>query len=162
MVTLLTVVAYLLTKNYMEYRVKKMTKMISDPIFGEMMYRHGWTKKDHLMLWGQEYIVNTSAEAYTGDEILDSQRDAFKKNKDNIAQHSDKMILKTTEYFEFILGIVNINKEDVIAGLIPRTILFRSAGSWGILFDSKWEEEHGFAIFVIDDKIEVGDQDTFL
>ncbi|HIE34698.1 MAG TPA: DUF2004 domain-containing protein [Campylobacterales bacterium] len=46
--------------------------------------------------------------------------------------------------------------------LIPKTIIFERDSSWGILFDTDYDVEDGVAVFIINEKIQVGPQDLFL
>lgn len=45
-----------------------------DKVFGEVEYKHSWTKKDSFLFLGKVYAVNITAQAYKGDDILESQQ----------------------------------------------------------------------------------------
>ena len=138
-----------------------MSKIINDSIFGEMEYKHSWTKKSSL-LWGKEYTVNITVQAYKGDDILDSQRNMYKYFKSTINEVLNKAIPKIITYCEEILGQKNLQPEDIFSALIPRTVIFERDGSWGVLFDTEWDIENGIAFFVINNEIQVGTQEYFL
>jgi len=135
-----------------------MSEKIVDKVFGEMEYKHSWTKKDNFLFLGKTYTVNVTAQAYKGDEILESQRFSYSNYKNFLQDHESIIKEKLMEYCKSTYDI-NISVEEC---LIPQTIIFERDGSWGILFDTDYDVENGVAIFIINGKIQVGPQDLFL
>ena len=134
-------------------------KKIIDNIFGEMEYVHSWTKKDSFTFFGKKYNVNITAQAYQNDEILESQKENYQKYQNFITQHESTIKKKLLEYCHTICNNNNIVLEQCLQ---PKTIIFERDGSWGILFESNCDIEHGVALFMIDDDIKTGPQDIFL
>ena len=135
-----------------------MSEKTIDKVFGEMEYKHSWTKKDNFSFLGKTYTVNITAQAYKGDKILDSQQFSYSNYKNFLQDHESIIREKLTKYCKSTYGI-NISVEEC---LIPRTIIFERDGSWGILFDTDYDVENGVAIFIVNEKIQVGPQDLFL
>lgn len=131
---------------------------IKDIVFGEMIYKHSWTKKDSFIFLGKTYTVNITAQAYKGDKILESQQENFKKFKDFLNEHSHNIEQKLKEYLKNMLKV-----EGSLTDLLePKTIIFERDNSWGILFDTEYDVENGIALFIKNDEIKVGTQDEFI
>jgi hypothetical protein len=131
---------------------------IKDREFGEMEYKHSWTKKDSLIFLDKAYIVNVTAQAYKGDEILESQRSNFKNYKEILDKNSEDIQMKLKQYFIDIF-----NKEGSLSDLLePKTVIFERDGSWGILFESDCDIENGVAVFIKNGEIKVGPQDELI
>ena len=135
-----------------------MENKIKDKIFGEMEYKHSWTKKEDFLFLDRTYNVNITAQAYKGDNILESQQDNYTNYKKYLVEHEKEIKEKLMEYCKSTYN-VDISLEEC---LIPKTIIFERDGSWGILFDTKYDAENGVALFIVDEKIKVGPQDMFL
>lgn len=129
-----------------------------DKAFGEMEYKHSWTKKESFLFLGKEYVVNITAQAYKGNDILESQRSNYSNYKRYLEENEAEIKEKLTEYCKSTYNI-DVSLEEC---LIPKTIIFERDGSWGILFDTDYDIENGVALFVINKKIQVGPQDLFL
>lgn len=131
---------------------------INDSEFGAMEYKHSWTKQDSFIFLDKAYIVNVTAQAYRGDEILKSQQDNFKNYQDFLNKNSEIIQGKLKKYFKDIF-----NEERHISSLLePKTIIFERDGSWGILFETECDIENGIALFIENNKIKVGPQDEFI
>lgn len=131
---------------------------IKDIVFGEMIYKHSWTKKDSFIFLGKTYTVNITAQAYKGDKILESQQENFKKFKDFLNEHSNNIEQKLKEYLKNMLKV-----EGSLTDLLePKTIIFERDNSWGILFDTEYDVENGIALFIKNNAIKVGTQDEFI
>ncbi|HHT77748.1 MAG TPA: hypothetical protein GXZ67_07695 [Clostridiaceae bacterium] len=135
-----------------------MNKVV-DSTFGEMEYKHGWVKKQKLMLWGTVRDIKIKASAYTGEEILQLQRDSYKKFSESVAAISGRSLEVVADYLK--KNYQKSDYESVKELVIPRSILFKRDGSYGILCDFALDEEHGLVICV-SPKEEVGVQDIFL
>ena len=140
---------------------KELTKMnkIVDSSFGEMEYRHGWTKRQKIMFWGETREIKIKATAYTGDDITQSQRDSYKHFAENITAITARSLELVADYLK------NNNEQsdyETVKNLIkPRSVLFKRDGSYGILCDYALDEEHGLVI-CMSPKEEVGMQDIFI
>jgi len=135
-----------------------MSKVI-DSSFGEMEYKHGWTKKKKMMFWGVVRDIKIKATAYTGEEILQVQRDSYRRFDENIAAISGRSLELVADYLKRNYG--KGDYESVKEFVIPRSVLFKRDGSYGILCDFSLDEEHGLVI-CIHPKEEVGMQDIFI
>lgn len=142
-----------------------MKNRIDDPVFGEMEYAHGWQKTDQgkVKFCGNEFAVKVVAQAYAGDEVLQTQRDsyrAFLEEQDQVLEdHADVLI----DYCESLNNAdAPRTKEELCGRLTPTDVLFLQDGSWGILFDCTWDIEHGVGLFKIKGKWSAGPQDAFL
>lgn len=129
-----------------------------DKVFGEMEYKHSWTKKEAFLFLDKAYVVNIVAQAYKGDVILESQQLNYTSYKKNLEDNYNKIVEKLNEYCKSNFDTeVSLDK-----CLIPKTIIFERDGSWGILFDTDYDTENGIAVFFIKEKIKIGSQDLFL
>lgn len=135
-----------------------MSEKTIDKVFGEMEYKHSWTKKDSFLFLNKAYAVNITAQAYKGDEILELQRSNYVNYKIYLEEHKKEIKEKLIEYCKSTYNTDALLEEC----LTPKTIIFERDGSWGILFDTDFDVENGVALFVINNKIEVGIQDLFL
>lgn len=133
-------------------------KKVKDNIFGDMEYKHSWTKKDSFIFLDKAYIVNITAQAYKGDEILESQQNNYDKYKEILEVHKSEIEKKLTDFCENIYNASGAIHEY----LTPDTIIFERDGSWGILFETNYDVENGVAVFFTGDKIDVGTQDQFI
>ncbi len=131
---------------------------MKDQVFGEMTYKHSWTKKDSFLFLDKPYAVNITAQAYKGDDILASQQSNYTNYKAYIENNKNEIETKLIEYCQAIYK----TDENPIEHLKPTTILFERDNSWGILFETKHDAEHGLGMFIIDGNIKIGPQDLFL
>ena len=131
---------------------------IKDKVFGEMEYKHSWTKQDSFIFLGKPFMVNVVAQAYKGDDILESQQQNYINFRNYLEEHKDNVQKILEDYCKATYSAnIELNKY-----LEPKTIIFERDGSWGILFDTDYDIENGIALFIIDNKIKVGTQDLFL
>lgn len=134
-------------------------KTITDPIFGEMSYNYSWEKQHRLDLWDKIYLIKIVANDIDENGISQTQRDTYNAVEecfsDIILKNSDKIKHYIHEAFEQ-------NAIELSSALSPRSIVFQRDGSWGILFDCAYDEDHGIALYFIDQKAHVGSQDAFL
>lgn len=129
-----------------------------DKVFGEMEYKHSWTKKDSFSFLDKAYIVNVTAQAYKGNDILESQQSSYSNYRKYFEENKSEIKEKLIEYCKSTYDTDTPIEEC----LIPKTIIFERDNSWGILFDTDYDVENGVALFVINEKIQVGPQDLFL
>ena len=133
--------------------------IITDVSFGEMKYRYGWVKKQKMMFWGSVRELKIKAKAYKGESIVQAQRDSYKQFNENIAAVSARSLELMAEYMKKNYG--KGDYETVKELVTPRSILFKQDGSYGILCDFAYDEEHGLVICLAPTE-EVGIQDIFL
>jgi len=69
-----------------------------DKVFGEMEYEHSWKKQDSFLFLDRAYLVNITAQAYKGDEILESQRTNYAHYKEYLEEHSGEIEQKLAEF----------------------------------------------------------------
>ena len=132
-----------------------MNRKIKDSIFGEMEYKFGWFKREILNLWGNEYEIIIKVIAYNESEINEEQRNSYLRLKSNINEIS-KNSLELLKNYEN-----EISENQIFKLVIPKTILFKQNGDFGILCDTSLDEENGFVI-VLSPKYEIGIQDIFI
>ena len=135
-----------------------MSNTVMDKTFGEMEYKHSWTKKDSFLFLDKAYVVNIVAQAYKGDKILDSQRTNYLNYNRFLVEHKNDIEKKLLDYCKEICS----NEVSLNECLKPTSIIFERDNSWGILFDTDCDIENGVALFVVNNKIEVGPQDLYL
>jgi len=135
-----------------------MDNKIKDNYFGEMVYKHSWTKIDTICLFDKAYKVKVVAQAYKGDTVLDIQRENYVNFRNYLEENKVAIEKKLKEYCK-----TNYNTDKPLDEcLIPKTVIFERDGSWGILFDTEYDIENGVALFVINGQLEVGTEDLFL
>ena len=137
-----------------------MNRKIKDSIFGEMEYKFGWFKREILNLWGNEYEIIIKVIAYNEREINEEQRNSYLRLKSNINEISKNSLELLKEYI--LKNYENeISENQIFKLVIPKTILFKQNGDFGILCDTSLDEENGFVI-VLSPKYEIGIQDIFI
>ena len=137
-----------------------MNRKIKDSIFGEMEYKFGWFKREILNLWGNEYEIIIKVIAYNESEINEEQRNSYLILKSNINEISKNSLELLKEYI--LKNYENeISENQIFKLVIPKTILFKQNGDFGILCDTSLDEENGFVI-VLSPKYEIGIQDIFI
>ena len=148
---------------------------INDLVFGVMEYDHSWVKSDDISVFGKNLEIRIVAEAYNNQDIIDEQRDSYKR----YLEEFPKYILKTPEVllkyylenYDHISSTVNIpdkiNKDNINKELITKlikikTVYFDRKGQFGWLCDCAWDSEHGICILLSSDEICVKEQDYLL
>lgn len=135
---------------------------LNDPVFGEMEYSHSWQQSQTVKWWGNaNLVVKITAHAYGGEGITDQQRNSFLEYKQDIDCVINNSIPLMCDFLHFNFDI-DCAKEELFDLLKPTTVLFFEAGSWGILFDSKADVEHGISLYKEGGQWKVGCQDDFL
>lgn len=146
-----------------------MDVMTNDVVFGEMIYKHRWFKKETLSFLGKEWDITIVAKAFSGKPITDEQRNSYQWLKDNLTEVDNNLYDVTSgyindncqEFAEYWSGARMVNSPSDLAQIISlKTILFKKDGGILILSDCPWDE-HGIAIQLKPD-VEIGSQDMFL
>lgn len=139
-----------------------MLNKIEDEVFGMMEYKHSWTRKEILKWNNTDYIVKLTAQAYSGDDILSTQRDMYLQYVENIDSLFSKALPLLHDYCSKALAVTSLTDNKLKSQLVPKTILFERDNTWGVLFDFALDQENGLAIFLINNEIKVGPQELFL
>jgi len=152
-----------------------MALTVNDKIFGVMQYDAGWEKADTLAVFGKTFPVRVVAAAYTGESILDIQRDAYAKYLNNLALYADTIpdiVLRyyldnyddISSYMKIPEKInrANVNATTVVKLIKIRTVYFDRKGNFGWLCDCAWDVEHGIAIVLSNEKPFITDQDYLI
>ena len=129
-----------------------------DKIFGQLEDRYNFYKYEILNFFDKAYKVKIVVENDETNTILTIQQNNYKRYKQYLNENQNKIMDLIKQYF---LDVYKA-KIDIYKDIKPRIIYFARDGSWGVLFDTKVDEENGFAIFVIDDKLHIGTQDMFI
>ena len=130
---------------------------MKDNIFGELEYKYNFFKYEKVEFFGKEYKLKVVVESYD-KTISDKQRKNYQTFSKYLEENEDTIKNLIKQYFLDIY-----EKEiDIKNDITPTTLYFAKDGSWGILFETVIDEENGFAIFIQDDKFEVGTQDMFI
>lgn len=128
-----------------------------DNIFGEVEHKYNFFKYEKVEIFGEEYELKVVIESYD-KTISDNQRKNYQIFSKYLKENEDIIKNLIKQYF------LDIYEKDIDIrhDIIPTTLYFAKDGSWGILFETAIDEENGFAIFVQDDKLEIGTQDMFI
>lgn len=145
--------------------------VVNDPVFGEMTYDYSWEKTEEFSAFGRDVEIHIVAKAYSGQEILEVQRNAYVKYMNNIPTYLKDVPKKLLEYYlnnyEQILSTVNIpekiNKSNINKELISKLIRIKTLyidreGRYGWLCDCAWDNEHGICI-LLSNGISIEEQD---
>ena len=139
-----------------------MNTTVTDPVFGEMVYSHSWSRKETISWW-LTCEVKISAKAFKYDSITEKQREAFKDYKSEIDDFVSEAIPKIKTFLEDNYDIEpNLTQASVIKILHPQIVLFLKDGAWGVLFDSDLDVENGLGVFKVNGVVKVGKQDDFI
>ncbi len=139
---------------------------ITDIVFGEMTYNHGWVNRKKIEFWGEVIEFKIKVITYEENIVMESQREDFQYFVTNLEDISDKTYLAVKKYIEDYWDddiypyLPDGAKQDVKELVKPKTILFDEENVFGILCDCLWDE-HGIAIQILPE-IEVGPQDMLL
>lgn len=148
---------------------------IVDNVFGEMIYDHSWERKETLDFFGKELNIKIVAEAYSGQDILEIQKESYKRYLADLSEYTNRIPDILYEYYisnyDEISSEIDIpeqiNKENItkekIVKLVRVTALYFSRdGKYGYLCDCAWDEENGICIVLSGDKPEIKDQDYLI
>lgn len=132
-------------------------KSIEDRVFGIMIYKHAWKKEGMMSLWGEQYPIWIVAQAYGGEEIVESQRDQYQKYPSILRETQEQIKDKIKAYIQEFYG----QNTDVKSDVTPTSVVFCRNGNWGVLFETKYDVENGLAVFFDNQQIKIGTQDDF-
>lgn len=132
-------------------------KSIEDKVFGVMSYKHAWKKEAMMDLWGEQYPIQVVAQAYSGEEITDIQRDQYKKYPSILQESQEQIKDEIKTYIQEFYG----QSADVKSDVTPTSVVFCRKGNWGVLFETKYDRENGLAVFFDNQQIKIGTQDDF-
>lgn len=141
-----------------------------DSVFGKMKYNHNWSKTEEYELLGKKYKLKIVAKAFSGKEINDKERNAykkFKKNQNSILQSISSKIIKyindnLDDIKEYYSKISEINNDSELAKVIkPTSIVFGQDGSVVMLFECIFDRDNGLAIQIYP-SWKIGAQNLFL
>lgn len=135
-----------------------MLKTINDSVFGEITYKYSWFKEDEIIFFGKLQKVKIKIKAFKDEEILQSQRDNYKIFKWFIEHNLSEIYKNLQGYCEKFYK----TNEKIEQILELTSIYFARDGSWGMLFESKYDVENGLAIFFNNDSMIVNSQDMLL
>lgn len=110
-------------------------------LFAEAKFNFGWEVPLNISLFGKEYAIIASADAYYfTDKVTSEQINSYKsfiENYNNVISKVENMLLAEAG-----------SKEDVIERFKPKMIKFKRNGDYGIVFDDKWDLENGLVIAI--------------
>lgn len=141
---------------------------IIDSVFGEMIYNHGWVKREEIQFWEQIIDFKIKVVTYEENIVLETQREDYQYFKNNLDKLSSETLLAVEKYIEdnkddispYLPDNIKNTNYDVKELIKPKTILFDEEHVFGILCDCLWDE-HGIGIQILPN-IEVGPQDILL
>lgn len=141
----------------------------NDKVFGELTYKHRWTKEEELFLFGKKWKVIIAVKAYSHKPVTDEQRKSYQRFKNEYSDLSQKIETLAIDYIndhceEFSstwIGARNVKNANELATILkPRSVLFKQDGETIILLDCPWSEEGvGIRLFPTET---IGGQDLFL
>ena len=147
-----------------------MATVINDPVFGKMTYQHRWYKTDDIVLFGKHWDITIAAQAYTGQSILQIQRENYKwytQHRDEVAEKITKALIQYINIncealADAWVGARKVNFPSELDGIVsPKTLLLSRNDSIVMLFECKWDVDHGLAVQIYP-HYEIGPQDLFL
>jgi hypothetical protein len=144
-----------------------MNNKINDAVFGEMEYSHGWKKSEEIKFWDECRDLKIIASAFAGNAINDIQRANYEFFKSEISEISKCSLEAVKEYMVRLSGelhdISYKSLTDVyVKGIVkPTSVIFQEDGSFGLLCDFDWDNEHGLGV-QIKPEYKAGTQDILL
>ena len=129
-----------------------------DDVFGPLEYKYNFYKYEDLNFRGKEYKVKIVVENDESNTTLPIQQENYKKYQNYLIENKGKIIALIKQYFKDVYN----TEIDLDQDITPRIVYFARDGSWGILFDTEVDEENGFAVFINDEKLQIGTQDMFI
>ncbi len=149
--------------------------MIVDDVFGEMIYDHSWERTETLDFFGKELNIKIVAEAYSGQDILEIQKESYKRYISVVSEYTRKIPNTLLEYYLNNYDVISsdvdipeqINKENItkdkIIKLVKVTVLYFSRdGKYGYLCDCAWDKENGICIVLSGDNPEIKNHDYLI
>lgn len=154
---------------------KIMNPTVNDAVFGVMRYDAGWEKHDTLTVFGKTFPVCVTAAAYTGQDIMDIQRQAYGKYLTGLPSYVAAVPAILLRYYldnyddisSYMEIPEKINRQNITAAAVVklikiRTVYFDRKGNYGWLCDCAWDTEHGIAIVLSASEPFITDQDYLI
>jgi hypothetical protein len=114
--------------------------MMSNAIFGKLIFNTGWKTKTSIPLYGRSYEITVKAKAYfEKDGVTAEQESAFGDFCNN-----KKVRLETIEKL-----LNEFSNENTGKRFTPQTLLFERDGRYALLLDDKEDEDGGVAICLV-------------
>lgn len=148
---------------------------INDKVFGEMTYDYSWEKYEVRNLFEDQIDVRIVAKAYEGQEILDIQRESYKKYMNNEELYIRKIPQIVLAYYKDIYddilefcympskyNIENITADSVLDLIEVHTIYFDREGNFGYLCECGWDDDNGIAIMLSEDEPRIVEEDKLI
>ncbi len=136
---------------------------IHDPIFGDMNYNYLWEKEERCTLWGAERTLRIEAEAEheTDTTLSPKQQQAYRQSKSLLDNEKEACLAALCAYCTANFG-TSATAEEFLQRNRPISLYFALNGHWGLLFDSRDDEEHGIALMHADGQWSAGSQDILI
>ena len=142
---------------------------ITDLVFGEMKYHYRWEKQETIPFCGIKKKVTVAAKAYSGEQINDKQRDAYRYFTTHVEQIGKECFELATEYIwknfdQIALYFPNVKlletPQELHKVMDLKTLYFSQEGECILLFKTEWAEDD-IAIMIYPEK-KIGAQNLFL
>jgi hypothetical protein len=115
----------------------KTVKTVTDPVFGELKYKHSWKGACTIPGLGQ---IEVTAQAYPGEEVSDAQRDAFQQFR------ADSVGFLSSANEVLLAYASRVYPGTDVSQIRPEGILFRQNGVWGFVYPSPIGEDDGISV----------------
>ena len=136
---------------------------IQDEVLGEIIFSNfSWKKNIKVNVGSKEISLEVNINDLDEEGVADIQRKKYAEVKDTLSNYINDNLEKLIEYCKDSFDLPEIVSSDIFSNVKPQTVVFQRDGSWGILFDTEYDIEHGIALFFKDDDIHVDIQDEFL
>lgn len=121
--------------------------------------------KNTVTIWGRDFDLDVIYESYPGEEVLDSQKDAFEQL--NNAELIDTALAAVKGYVEkTATAQIDSPIENIFKYVMPKKVFVphtTKAPKVAIMCSYKFDMEHGIAVVFENGKFsEVGEQDIIL
>ncbi|MGP1599084.1 DUF6985 domain-containing protein [Peptoanaerobacter stomatis] len=142
----------------------------NDPIFGDMTYKHGWSKNQNIKLFENIWNIKVLAKTYLEKPINEAEQNSYKSFMDNEIQFIEIVENQIKDYInsniqelsQYWSGARRVKQAADLSQIVtPKTLLFKQDGSVIMLLDCVWDEENGIGVKLIPE-IKIGSQDIFL
>ena len=135
--------------------------VMKDKVFGEIKYDLFWEGQSSLTWNNTNCPVTIIVRAANAQPPSEKQQNCFVYFQSNSTSLISSAIEQLLKYCQENYD-KNLNKASLGSKLIPREIIFRRTGRWGITFDSPWENERRLAVAFKDDSVTAGTDDLLI
>lgn len=136
-------------------------KTMSDKVFGEISYNLFWEGKTTINWNGKDCSATIIIRSANEQPPSDKQQNCYSYFKNNsstiMANIAEKLLAYCQDNYEKALTVAAIYEK-----LMPKEIIFRKTGRWGVTFDSPWEDEKRLAVAFKDDVATAGTDDLLI